>query len=212
MALTRTFLTAPVQPGDLVWTVNSVAGFPAIGTIIGQGNAQPVLCDNEFAFLVQVLNATQIKVRSRGSDGTLAKFHDINSSVVTSASNSDFPLTPPGESVLKPPFFPDVSSYGSDGAITVPTKDAKALLTKTSAGAYTLAAPSVANNGTELVISSTTGFAHVITTVSLLDTGVAGSPFNTATFPAQPGASLYLLAQNGLWNVVAPGVSGMVFA
>jgi hypothetical protein len=45
--------------------------------------------------------------------------------------------------------------------------------------------------------------AHAITTVSLFDTGVAGSPFNTATFPAVVGATLFLEAQNGLWNVVS---------
>jgi hypothetical protein len=202
MALVRTQLTAAIQSSDLFWSVVSTAGFPVIGTI-ASGNGQPVQVDNELAFLERTVSATVIKVRGRGSDGTVAQFHDVNAPVVTSSTPVDFPLTPPGQYVLHPPAFPDQTSYGSDAAILIPTKDAKAFLTKTSAGAYTLAAPNLANNGIELVISSVSAFAHAITTVALLNTGAAGSPFNTATFPAVAGATLFLEAQNGLWNVVS---------
>lgn len=202
MPLTVTQLTAPIAPGDLFLNLASTVGFPPVGTVIS-GNGQPVQVDNELMFATLVVTANQIKIRGRGSDGTAAVAHDINAPVVTSGTTSDFPATAAGQVVVHPPALPEQSSYGSDGAIRIPLKDAKAFLTKATAGAYTLAAPSLANSGIELVLTSTTAAAHALTTVALLDTGVAGSPFNTATWPAQPGASLYLVAQNGLWNVVS---------
>jgi hypothetical protein len=207
MALSISQLAAGIGPQDLILTLTSLAGFPAVGTVLS-GNGQPVQVDNELMFVANVLNATQVKVRMRGSDGTVAVAHDVNAPVVTSASPGDFPAVPFGQFVLHPPAMPETFSYGADGALRIPLKDAKALITKPSAGAFTLAAPSLANGTIEYVITSTTAFAHVITTVSLFDTGAAGSPFNTATFPAQLGASLSLLANplgpaGALWNVTA---------
>lgn len=209
MPLSKTTLTAAIKAGDLTWSVASVAGFPVVGTVAA---SQPVMVDDEVAFCVGVPNVNQIIVRSRGSDGSIADAHDIGAVVITSALPSDFPTTAPGAFVTRPPAMPDVDFYGQNGAIAVPVQDTKAYLGGTAALAMTLGAPGLANNGMELIITSQTAFAHVITTVSLLNTGVAGSPFNTATFPAAIGASLFLVAQNGLWNVITAGVSGMVFA
>ncbi len=211
MALVKTTLTAGIKASDLLWTVaNTTVGFPPVGTVLS-GSGQPIMVDEEVAFLVQVPVAGQLLVRSRGSDGTLADAHDIGAAVITSSLPSDFPAVAPGAFVTRPPAVPDVDFYGQDGAISIPIQDTKAAIGKATAAALTLGAPSLAGNGMEFVITSQTAAAHVITTVSLLATGAAGSPFNTVTFPAQIGATIYLVAQNGLWNVVSTQVT-MVFA
>jgi hypothetical protein len=210
VALTRTFLTAAIKANDLVLNVASTAtGFPPLG-ILG-ANHQPVLVDNELMFIYNVPVAGQLIVRGRGSDGTQAVAHDINASVVTSTNPADFPANPVGLSTLHPPSFPDAVTYGQSGAITIPVKDTKIFLAGTTAMTMTLAAPSFALKGVELFITSETAQAHVLSAPLLLDTGAAGSPFSTATFPAQLGVSLILILQNGLYNVQA--VNGtIVFA
>lgn len=94
-----------------------------------------------------------------------------------------------------------VTSYLADGAIS--TTGAVAKLTSTDAGAYTLAAPTAAQEGQELVIVSGTAFAHVITATNLLDDGVTGGAKDTATFAAFVGASITLIAADLKWIVVS---------
>ncbi len=201
MPLVKTTLTAAIKAGDLTWNVASTAtGFPTIGTILS-GNGQPVMVDEEIAFVVSVPVAGQVVVRNRGAEGTQADAHDLGASVITSSNAQDFPANTPGASVLRPVPAPDLDTYGQDGVIVVPTQDTKAFIAKTTAAALTLGAPALAVNGVELVLTSQTAAAHGITTPGLLNTGGAGTPFNTATFPAQIGATLWLVAQNGSWNV-----------
>ena len=96
---------------------------------------------------------------------------------------------------------PNVATYASDGAIafTYPSQIAK--LTKGSAGAYTLAAPTAAQEGYRLVILCQSAFAHVVTATNLLDDGVTGGAKDTATFGAFVGSSLSLIAINQKWHV-----------
>ena len=94
-----------------------------------------------------------------------------------------------------------VTSYVADGALS--TSGAVAKLTKGSAGAYTLAAPTAAQEGQELVIVAGTAFAHVITASNLLDDGVTGGAKDTATFAAFVGASITLIACDLKWIVVS---------
>lgn len=209
MPLVRTTLTAAIKASDLTLSVLSTGtGFPAVGTVAAN---QPVLVDNELMFITGVPLAGQLVVRGRGSDGTQAVAHDVLAPVVTSTSTADFPALPVGSSTLHRLTSPDQVTLGQDGAIPVPVADSKVLLAKATAAAMTLAAPSLGSNGVELLITSATAFAHVVTATSLLDTGAAGVPFSTATFPAQPGASVLLIAQNGLWNVAATN-GAIVFA
>ncbi len=201
MALTRVQLTAPIKASDVIFGVTSTStGFPPVGQIVNTP-AQLIQIDDEFMFLVQVLAPGLLSVRSRGSDGTVADSHDINASVITSPTVADFPAPTVGQSTIRPAFAPDLEAYGASGIIAVPVQDTKAFLAGTSALAMTLGAPSLSSNGTELVITSQGAFAHTIVATSLFDTGVAGSPYSTATFVSQPGATLWLVAQNGLWNV-----------
>ncbi len=95
--------------------------------------------------------------------------------------------------------------YASDGAIS---KDPALLhvLTKSSAGAYTLAAPTAAQEGMILYICAGTAQAHVITATGLIDDGVTGGSKNTATFGAFIGSSLTLVAYNLKWVVLSKNV------
>lgn len=95
--------------------------------------------------------------------------------------------------------FPTVAK-ATDGAII--TKGF-AVLTKTSAGAYTLAAPAIGANGQQLVITAGTAFAHVVTATNLIQDGVTGGAKDTLTFAAFVGASIHLVAYNQTWYVVA---------
>jgi hypothetical protein len=219
MALVRVTLTAAITSSQLTFGVSSTASnaFPAVGAPpIGY---QPFMIDDELAFLVNVPAANTVTVRMRGSDGTAATAHDIGSTCVTSATPSDFPAIQAGMTVLTDPGFADVKTYGQTGAMVVPVDDITiAYLNGTSAMALTLGAPSLALNGIELSVTSQSAFAHTITTpgasgsTGLFFTGVAGSPFTVATFTAQVGSSMKMLASNGAWNVVNNSTSGVTFS
>ena len=92
----------------------------------------------------------------------------------------------------------------ADGAI--PVAKGKYILTKGSAGAQTLAAPTAAQQGTEIDIAAGSAFAHVITATGLLEDGVTGGAKNTATFGAFVGSALKLVAYNLKWIVVSKNV------
>ena len=101
---------------------------------------------------------------------------------------------------------PTISTYASDGAIAFTEPRNIAKLTKGSAGAYTLAAPTAAQEGYELEILCQSAFAHVVTATNLLDDGVTGGAKDTATFGAFVGSSLTLRAINLKWHVKAINV------
>jgi hypothetical protein len=86
----------------------------------------------------------------------------------------------------------------ADGAITI--KEGIIRITKGSAAAITLAAPTAAQEGTRMTITSGSAFAHVITATGLLEDGVTGGAKNTATFAAFVGATCTLIAQNLKWH------------
>lgn len=94
------------------------------------------------------------------------------------------------------------TTYTASGAITVAFGNN--IIAKTgSLAAMTLAAPTTAQNGTVMRITSSTAFAHTITATGLFDNGVTGGSKNTATFAAFPGASITVMAVGGKWNVLA---------
>lgn len=83
-----------------------------------------------------------------------------------------------------------------------PHTAANYLISAGSAQALTLAAPTVGtDDGLRISFKSSTLFAHTITATGLLGTGTAA--VNVATFAAQAGAGLELMAQNGKWLVMS---------
>lgn len=98
-----------------------------------------------------------------------------------------------------------VTTITGDGAITIAT--GIVVLTKGSAAAITLAAPSAAQVGTRITIYAGSAFAHVVTATGLIDDGVTGGSKNTATFAAFVGAAITLIAaQVGKWGVESKNV------
>lgn len=92
-----------------------------------------------------------------------------------------------------------VADYGADGAVAA--YGHMGTLSKGTAGAYTLAAPT--EDGHELVLTSTTAAAHVVTATGLLQNGATGGAKNTLTFAAFPGATATLRSVGGDWHVSA---------
>lgn len=87
----------------------------------------------------------------------------------------------------------------ADGAI--PVRSGKYIGTNGSALACTLAAPTAAQQGTEITFAAGSAYAHVITATGLLDDGVTGGSKNTATCAAYIGAAITLIAYNLKWIV-----------
>jgi hypothetical protein len=95
-----------------------------------------------------------------------------------------------------------VTAIAASGAITI--AEGIVVITKSSAIAVlTLAAPSAGQAGTVIQITSRTDKAHTITATSLINDGVTGGAKTTVTFAAFAGASITLVADNLLWNVLS---------
>jgi hypothetical protein len=95
-----------------------------------------------------------------------------------------------------------VTLASASGAITI--APGTVVITKTgSLAAMTLDAPTVAQDGMLLTVTSSTAFAHTITATSLIDDGVTGGSKTTATFAAFAGASIVLMAYNGKWHTIS---------
>lgn len=85
-------------------------------------------------------------------------------------------------------------TYAANGAITI--ADGVHALTKGSAAAMTLAAPTAGDEGTELTITARTAFAHTVTITEGI--GGKGASFDVLTFAAV-GDSITLMAVNLHW-------------
>lgn len=88
----------------------------------------------------------------------------------------------------------------ANGAVVVPSTGGLVRITKGSAGAYTLAAPTVEENGKTLTIVSNGAYAHTVTQASP-GFNNAGGTQDVATFAAAIGNSISLIASNGVWIV-----------
>jgi len=204
MPLTNTTLAADLGINDTIVTLTSTTGFPAVG-VISMGNQNMLLINDEQMFVVETIASGSVRVRGRGSNGTIAAAHDILSNA-TFGPPADFPAYPAGAEVPRPYYNDDIICVGENGVIPVPAdlKDQTVFLTKATAlTATTLAAPTQAQNGMRLTITNQTAAAHVITATTLLADAVTGSPHTTATFAAFIGASITLMASDGLWNVIS---------
>lgn len=204
MALNTSSLAAALSATDTTLSITSATGLPAVGV---SASSQLLLVDGEFMETIDGISqpvALTIKVRSRGCEGTSAVAHDILAPTTTSGTKSDFPILGKGANCPRPPYVDAMTSIGQNGVITVPVQNTTCLITKATAlSSTTLAAPSKASNGVRLTITSITDAAHVITATALINDGASGAPEDTITFAAFAGASITLVACNGLWNMTA---------
>jgi hypothetical protein len=210
MAITQTTLSADLGTNDVTMAVTSGTGFPSVGTIATPGYL--VRIDKEYMLAKAQPVANTITIARRGFNGTAAAAHDILAKVEVSSAASDFNPNPPGSTVDLTAAMPVYDTIGEN--ITYTTAQIAAwgnqprdiAITKATAAAIVLVAPSKAQDGLVLRFTSLTAAIHVITATALLANGDASSPYTTATMAnAKIGATLTLMAQNGLWNVVSAG-------
>lgn len=94
-----------------------------------------------------------------------------------------------------------VVDISGDGAITI--APSVVTLSKGSAAAITIAAPSAAQEGTIVRVVSKTAYAHIVTfTGNILLDGTSTTKLK-ATFAAYAGAGLSFVAVNQKWNLLS---------
>lgn len=98
-----------------------------------------------------------------------------------------------------------INLYATDAAVTIATQ--RAVFTKGSAIAATLAAPTAAQAGIQITLISGTAFAHVVTATGLIDDGVTGGGKNTITLGAFVGACAVVMAYGLHWVLVSKTVA-----
>jgi hypothetical protein len=93
-----------------------------------------------------------------------------------------------------------LTPVAASGAIA-PNTSGSYVITKAGVAALTLAAPTATvSDGMEITITSNTANAHTLTATGLFQCGTAA--VNLATFAANAGAGLTLVAYQGKWNVL----------
>lgn len=171
MALTATTIATAIDAVTNYITITTATSFVA---------GQYARIDNEYV-KVQGVSGTNLTVM-RGVQGTQAVAHKALADCVTGL-NTDFPIE------MFP--IPGSYTYSVDGAITVAPGLHKMI--KATAAAMTLAAPTRAQEGIELMIVALTGAAHVVT-------GVFSTGFTTLTYSAV-GDTATLVAVEGTWFI-----------
>lgn len=94
-----------------------------------------------------------------------------------------------------------VTAYAVDGAITIAPRIAK--ITKGSAAALTLADPSAAQEGTQMIITAQTAFAHTVDNSAGSGFNAGGAASDIATFGGAIGDTFHIAAINTKWNVIS---------
>jgi hypothetical protein len=95
----------------------------------------------------------------------------------------------------------EITTNSTVGASAIAIQSGVVKVTAAGVAAMTLAAPTAAQEGTEITITSFSANAHTITATGLINDGVTGGSKTTATFAAFAGASLTLLAIGLKWSV-----------
>jgi hypothetical protein len=104
------------------------------------------------------------------------------------------------QTIYEDEISPNVQVASANGAITI--EAGVVAITKATACALTLAAPSVAQNGTVMTIVATTAAAHTVTqtTPGFNNAGTSG---DVATFGGAIGDSMVIVAYGGRWHTVS---------
>jgi len=191
MALTNTTLAAAAGLNDTAIRVTAATGF-APGQIIR--------VDNEFMVQSAAANGTVVPVR-RGLEGSAQVAHGILADVATGLS-TDFPAPPTGQTtqVVQTPARISLGGDATLGAADF-TQNQTVVITKATAAAITLGAPSKAQDGLVVTFRSATAAAHTVTYAAGF-LGDGGSS-DVATFGAKVGALLMLEANAGTWAAIS---------
>lgn len=158
------------------------------------------------ALVALSVSASAQLVLKAGNDGVVfspqpfkATSTELTTPLITGAVTGTFSL-PSTATVPSSTVSATQTTYSSDGAIAL--TPGTALLSKVSAGAYTIAAPGVA--GIRISFTTITDFAHVVTfTGGTLWDGTAGAN-TTWTSAAVQGSSLTIESISATkWNVIS---------
>ncbi len=202
MAITLTTLSA---------ALTATADAMVVASTTGAAVGKPVRIGDEWALVAELPGGGLVRLAWRGSRGTLAKAHTTAEPVAFYASHEDIDLPGPREHDAAEIYDHVVNSINADGAITVPARNTILLVTKGSACAMTLAAPSKDSDGVFLHIISRTAYAHTVTYTPGFQGDTTSS--DVATFAAKKGANLLLRAVAGEWvcvNIVASATAQVV--
>jgi hypothetical protein len=194
MALTNTTLAAASGASDTTIRVTSATGF---------ADKQFIRVDNEVmaqSGTPSTTSPTVIPVR-RGLEGTMQSAHGILADVVTGLG-TDFPNPPPSQTSFVPTDALRVT-LGVDTTLATADflADTTYVITKATAAAITLGAPSKAQNGLRIGFRSNTAAAHTVTYTAGFNGDTTSS--DIATFAAKVGASCTFEANAGAWGVIA---------
>ncbi len=210
MSIVQTTLAAAAAASDTTISVTTgSSGFPVVG---GPVLTPGYLCrvDKEYFYAIQQPTTGIVKVRGRGSMGTIASAHDILSQIEVSADTTDFANPSAGFDTTLPPYLPVYASLGQNTTFTAAqvaswgNQARNFALTKATAIAIVLPAPSKAQDGLVVTFTSLVAVLDAITATALLANGATSSPYTTATkADTKIGGALVLQAQNGLWNVIS---------
>lgn len=190
MSITATTLASAVAAGDLSIRVAS-----ATGSLI----KNVIQIDNEFLTQTAAAEGVTLAVR-RGEQGTYNQAHN-SGAVVLMGLASDFPAAPPGTAIPQPvaPSW-TVDSYAAAGAIAVPTTKQNVFvkLSAGSAAAMTLADPTYAQEGQEMLIQAEAAQAYTV--AGTFNAGGGGA--DLATFGGAVGDNIHVKAVSLQWHVI----------
>lgn len=202
MALVGTTLSSAVAVGDKSIVVASATSVAAGRLVRVDGELMQVTKDYSSGTTVPVLRAI---------NGTAQVAHVSGASVVHGLA-SDFDDAGPGVSTMLPSQRPVViSSISATSTLTLAPAgcDQRVILNGTSVITLTIPAPSLDQDGMELVIISNGAAAHVPTFTSGL--GGAGSGYDAITNNATGRMCLVVYAANQTWQIPqAPALTGTV--
>ena len=199
MAFTLATLSQAMGVNDTTVLLSSLTGVIP-GALIG--------IDKEILKVGAVPSAATIPVPvMRGQEGSYNQAHPIGAQAKiagpsTAGSVPDWGLpSPGGPSWAANPaaYTRDQQSYSAAGAIALPRigADMVAILNGTVALAMTLANPSVAQDGSKLIIAGNGKAAHTVTYAAGL--GNVGGTADVLTFAAAQAQAIELLAVGGFW-------------
>lgn len=194
MSITLTTLASAVAAGDLSIRVASATGALTKNVI---------QIDSEFYTQTATADGVVIPVRG-GEQGTYNQVHNAGA-VVLMGLASDFPAAPPGAAIPQPvaPSW-TVATYTVAGAITIPTTKQNVYV-KLSAGsgiALTLADPTAAQEGQEMLIQAEAAQAYTVSNAAGSGFNSGGAGTDVATFGGAIGDNMHIKAVGTKWNVI----------
>lgn len=195
-----TTLSAAQGLNDQTALLASLTGVVSGGWLLIDGETEKVIGT------VPAAATTPVQVL-RGQEASFNQAHPISAQVkvcvgASSLLAGDFGAPAPGAFMIPIPPVPvtERKSYSVAGAITLPSigNHMIAALNGTTILAMTLANPSIAQDGSRLVISGNGKAAHTVTYTAGL--GNVGATADVLTFKADQAQSIELVASGGFWQ------------